>query len=120
MMYSAHMLNKQGNNIQPCCTPFPVVNSCPSCSLSGSNCCFLTCIQVSQETGKVVWYSHHFKSFPQFVVIHTVKGLSVVNEAEVDFFFLEFSYFLYDPTKVGNFISDSSALSKPSWTSGSS
>ena len=53
------------------------------CSMSGSNCCFLTCIQVSQEAGKVVWYSHLFKNFPQFVVIHTVKGFSVVNEAEV-------------------------------------
>ena len=70
MMYSAHMLNKQGNNIQPCCTPFPVVNPCPSCSLSGSNCCFLTCIQVSQETGKVVWYSYLFKNFPQSSVNH--------------------------------------------------
>ena len=55
-------------------------------SISGSNCCFLTCIQVSQETGKAVWYSHHFKNFPQFVVIHTVKGFSIVNEAEVDVF----------------------------------
>ena len=43
------------------------------CSMSGSNCCFLTCVQVSQEAGKVVWYSHLFKNFPQFVVIHTVK-----------------------------------------------
>ena len=55
----------------------------------GFNCCFLTCTQVSQEIGKVVWYSHLFKSFPQFVVIHTVKGFSIVNEAEVDIF-LEF------------------------------
>ena len=53
-------------------------------SLSGSNCCFLTCIQVSQEAGKVVWYSHFLKNFPQFIVIHTVKGFSVVEEAEVD------------------------------------
>ena len=57
-----------------------------SCSMSGSNCCFLTHIQVSQELGKVVWYSHLLKNFPQFVVIHTVKGFSIVNEAEVDVF----------------------------------
>ena len=67
-----------------------------SCSIPGSNCCFLTYIQISQEAGQVVWYSLLFKSFPQFVVIHTVKGFSVVNEAEVDVF-LEFSCFFYDP-----------------------
>ena len=54
------------------------------CSMSSSNCCFLTCIQISQEAGKVVWYSYLLKNFPQFVVMHTVKGFSVVNEAEVD------------------------------------
>ena len=54
------------------------------CSMSGSNCYFLTCIQISQETGKVVWYSYLFKNFPQFVVIHTVKVFSIGNEAEVD------------------------------------
>ena len=48
--------------------------------MSGSSCCFLTCIQISQEAGKVVWYSHLFKNFPQFVVIHTVKGFSIVSE----------------------------------------
>ena len=52
--------------------------------MSGSNCCFLTCIQVSQETGKVVWYSHLFKNFPQFVVIHAIKSFSIVNETEVN------------------------------------
>ena len=78
-----------------------------------SNCCFLTCIQVSQEAGKVVWYSHLFKNFPQFAVIHTVKGFSVVNEVEVDFF-LEFSCFFYDPTELGNLISGASAFSKSS------
>ena len=83
------------------------------CSMSGSNCCFLTCIQVSQEAGKVVWYSHLFKNFPQFVMIHTVKGFNIVNEAEVDVF-LEFSCFLYDATDVGNLISGSSAFSKSS------
>ena len=79
--------------------------------MSGSNCCFLTCIQVSQKAGKTVWYSHLFKNFPQFVVIHTVKGVSIVNEAEVDVF-LEFSCFFDDPTDVGNLISGSSAFSK--------
>ena len=54
--------------------------------------CFLICIQVSQEAGQVVWYSHLLENFPQFVVIHTVKGFSLVNEAEVDVF-LEFSCF---------------------------
>ena len=81
------------------------------CSMSGSNCCFLTPTQVSQEAGKVVCYSHLFKNFPQFVVIHTVKGFSVVNEAEVDLF-LEFPCFHYDPVDVGNLISGSSAFSK--------
>ena len=61
----------------------------------------------------VVWYSHLFKNFPQFVVIHTVKGFSVVNETEVDVF-LEFLCFFYDPTDVGNLISGSSAFSKSS------
>ena len=51
--------------------------------MSGYNCCFLTCIQVSQEAGKVVWYSHLLKNFPQLVVIHTVKDFSIVNEADV-------------------------------------
>ena len=83
------------------------------CSMSGSNCCFLTCKQVSQEAGKVVWYSHHFDKFPQFVVIHTVKDFGVVNEAEVDAF-LEFSCFFYGPIDVGDLISDSSAFSKSS------
>ena len=64
--------------------------------MPGSNCSFLTCIQVLQEVGKVVWYSHLFKNFPQFVMIHTVKGFGVVNKAELDvclFVFLEFSCF---------------------------
>ena len=81
--------------------------------MSRSNCCFLTCIQISQEAGKVVWYSHLFQNFPQFVVIHTVKGFGIVNKAEVDVF-LELSCFFNDPTNVGNLISGSSALSKTS------
>ena len=78
------------------------------CSMSSSNSCFLTCIQVSQEAGKVVWYSHLFKNFPQFVVIHIVKGFSVVNEAEVDVF-LELPCFLHDPMNVGSLFSGFSA-----------
>ena len=81
------------------------------CSMFCPNYCFLTYIQISQEAGKVVWYSHLFKNFSQFVVIYTIKGFSVVNEAEVDVF-LAFSCFLYDPMNVGNFISGSSAFSK--------
>ena len=83
------------------------------CSMSGSNCSFLTYIQISQEAGKVVWYSNLFKNFPQFVVIHTVKGFGVVNKTEVDVF-LKVSCFFDDPTGVGNFISHSSAFSKSS------
>ena len=56
------------------------------CSMSSSNFCFLTCIQVSQEAGKVVWYSQLLKNFPQFVLIHTVKGFGIVDKAEVDIF----------------------------------
>ena len=84
----------------------------PVCwSLSSSNCCFLTCIQVSQEAGQVVWYSHLFQNFPLFVFIHTVKGSGIVNKADV---FLELSCFFDDPTDVGSLFSGSSALSKPS------
>ena len=83
------------------------------CSMSSSDGCFLACIQVSQEAGKVVWYSCFFENFPHFVVIHTVDGFSIVNEAELDVF-LELSCFFYDPTDVGNLISGSSAFSKSS------
>ena len=79
--------------------------------MSSSNCCFLTCIQISQEAGQVVWSSHLFQNFPQFIVIHTVKGFGIVNKAEIDVF-LELSRFFDDPTDVGNLISDSSASSK--------
>ena len=82
------------------------------CSMSGSNSCFLTCMQVSQEEGKVVWYSHFLKNFPQFVVIHRVKGFGVINETEVDI--LEFLCFFYDPMDIGNLVSGSSAFSESS------
>ena len=81
--------------------------------MSSSTCCFLTCIQISQEAGKMAWYSHLFKNFSLFVVIHTVKGFGIVNETEVDAF-LKFSFFFYDPTDVGNLISGSSVFSKSS------
>ena len=81
--------------------------------MSSSNCYFLTFIQISQEAGLMVWYSHLFKNFPQFAVIHTVKGFGIVNKAEVDVF-LELSCFFYDPKDVGNLISSSAAFSKPS------
>ena len=74
---------------------------------------FLTYIQVSQETGKVVWYSHIFKNFMHFFVIHTVKGFGIVNKTEADVF-LELSCCFDDPADVGNLISGSSAFSKSS------
>ena len=83
------------------------------CSMSSSNCCFLICIHIFQEAGQVVWYSHLFQNFPQFVVIHTVTGFVVVNKAKIDVF-LELSCFFDDPTDVGNLISGSSAFSKTS------
>ena len=80
------------------------------CSMSSSNYCFLTCIQVSQEAGQVVWYAHLFQNFPQFIVIHTVKGFGVVNKAEIDVL-LELPCFFDGPEDVGNLISSSSAFS---------
>ena len=93
-----HSLDILLSNLEPVC-----------CSMSSSNCCFLTCIRISQEAGQVFCYSHLSKNFLQFVVIHTVKGFSVVNEADI---FLEFSCFFDDPVDVGNLISGSSAFSK--------
>ena len=86
----------------------------PVCSsMSSTNYCFLTFIQISQEAGQVVWYSHLFQNFPQFIVIHTVKGFGIVNKAEIDVF-LELSCFFDHPADVGNLISGSSAFSKTS------
>ena len=81
--------------------------------MSSSNCCFLTCIQISQEAVQVIWYFYLFQNFPQFIVIHTVKGFGIVNKAEIDVF-LELSCFFNDPADVGNLISGSSAFSKTS------
>ena len=85
--------------------------------MSGSNCCFLTYTQISQEEGQVVWYSHIFKNFPEFVEIHIVKGFGIVNKVDV---FLEPFCFFDDPVDVGNLISGSSAFSNLAWTSGRS
>ena len=88
--------------------------------MSSSNCCFLSCIQVSQEAGQVVWYSHLFQNFPQFVVIHTVKGFGIVNKAEIDVFFwnsLAFSMIQWMLT-ISSLVS--LPFLKPDWTSGSS
>ena len=79
--------------------------------MSGSNCCFLTHLQVSQEASEVVWYSHLFKNFPQLVAIHIIKVFQEVNEAEIDIF-LEFPCFLHDPMNVDNLISGSSDFVK--------
>ena len=81
--------------------------------MSSSNCCFLTCMQVSQEAGQVVWCSHLFQNFPQFIVIHIVEGFGIVNKAEIDGF-LKLSCFFDDPADIGNLISRSSAFSKTS------
>ena len=83
------------------------------CSMFSSNCCLLTSIQVSQEADQVVCYSHLFQIFPQFIVIHTVKGFGIVNKAEIDVF-LELSCFFSDPADVCNLLSGSSAFSNTS------
>ena len=74
----------------------------------------MTCIQIFQEASQVVWYSHLFQNFPQFIVIHTVKGFGIVSKAEIDVF-LKLSCFFDDPEDVGNLISGSSAFSKTSF-----
>ena len=86
-------------NLEPVC-----------CSMFSSNCCFLNCVQISREVGKVVWYSHLFKNFPQSVVIHKVRGFGVVNKADVFWN----SCFFCDSADIGNLISASSAFSQSS------
>ena len=78
--------------------------------MSSSNYCLLTCIQISQEVGQVLQYSHLFQNFPQFIVIYTVKGFGIISKAEIGIF-LEFSCFLNYSTDVGNLISGSFAFS---------
>ena len=114
-MHFAYKLNKQGDNIQPWCTPFPIWNQ------SVVPCPILTVASWPAYRflyAKVVWYSYLFQNFPPFVVIYIVKGFGVINKAQEDGF-LEFSCFFYDPMDVSNLISGSSALSKSSlniWT----
>ena len=91
-------------NLEPVC-----------CSISSSNCCFLTCIQISQEAGHVVWYSHLFNNFLQFVVIHTVEGFGIVNKAVVDVF-LELSCFSDDPVDIYNCSLVPLPFLNPAWT----
>ena len=109
MICSAYKVIKQGDNTQPWQTPFPVwdqsVFPCPALIVASW--------PAYQKTGKMVWYSLFFKNFPQFVVIHAVKGFSIVNETEIDVF-LKFPWFFYDPTDVGNLSSGSSAFPKSS------
>ena len=89
------------------------------CTMSSSNCCFLTCIHISQEVGEVVWYPHLFQNFPQFVVIHTVKGFGIVNKVEIDVF-LELSCFLIIQQMLAAWYLVPLLSLKPAWTSGSS
>ena len=93
---------------------YPYSDLEPICSsMSSSNCCFLTCIQISKEAGQVIWYSHVLKNFSEIVVTHTVKGSGIVNKAEIDVF-LELPCLFNDPVDVDNLISGSSAFSKSS------
>ena len=85
--------------------------------MSSSNCCFLTCRQISQEAGQVVWYSLLFQNFPQFIVVHTVKGFGIVNKAEIDVF-LELLLFWWS-SGCWQFDLWFLPFLKPAWTSGS-
>ena len=89
------------------------------CSMSSSYCCFLACIQISQEAGLVVWYSHLLKNSPQFIVIHTVKGIDIVNKAEIDVF-LELCCFSMIQQMLAIWSLVPLPFLKPAWTSGSS
>ena len=89
------------------------------CSMSGSNCCFLTHIQISQEPSKKVWYSPLSQDFPQFVVIYTVKGFGIINKTEVDVF-LEFSCLLMIQQMLATWFLVPLPFLNPTWTYGSS
>ena len=118
IMYSACQLNKQGGNIIALTYFFPNLEPV-HCSMSSCNCCFLTCIQISQEAGQVVWNSHLFQNFPQFVVIHTVRGFGIVSKAEVDIF-MELSCFFIIQWMLAIWSLVPLPFLKPAWTSGSS
>ena len=101
-----------------CCSCCGVGGDSDSCGCNGDDCDDGDCDggdggKISQESGKVVWYSHLLKNFPQFIVIHIVKGFGIGNKAEIDVF-LELSCFFDDPADVGNLITGSSAFSKTS------
>ena len=102
IMYSVYKLNKQGDNIQPWYTPFPIRNQavvpCPVLTVAS-----WPAYRFLRGAGHVVWHSHLFQNFPQFFVIHTFKGFGIVSKAEVDVF-LELCHFFDDPTDVGNLI----------------
>ena len=113
MMCSAHSLNKRGDSRQPCHTPFSILNQSvvPYRVLTVAS--WPTYRFLRRQVRWSGWYSHLSKSFPQFVIIHTVKGFSIVDETEIDIF-LKFPCFLYNPENVGNLISSSPSFSKPS------
>ena len=118
MMYSAFKLNKRGDNIQPWRSPFLIWEPV-CCSMSSSNCSFLTCKQISQEAGQGVRYFHLLKNFQQlFVVIHTVKGFGVVNKAEIDVF-LVLSCFSMIQWMLATWSLVPLSFLNPPWTSGS-
>ena len=109
MIYSVYKLNKQDDNIQPWCTPFPIWNQ------SVVSCPLLTVASwpAYRFLKRQVCDSHLFQNFPKFIVIYTVKGFGIVNKAEIDVF-LELFCFFYDPADVDNLISGSYAFSKSS------
>ena len=115
MMYSAYKLNKQGDNIQPWYTPFPIWNQ------SVVPCLLLTIASwpIYRFLKRQVWYSHLLQNFPQFIVIHTVKGFGIVNKAEIDVF-LKLSCFFDDQQMLAIWSLVPMPFLKPAWTSGSS
>ena len=117
MMYSAYKVNKQGDSIQPWCTPFLIWNQ--SVVHVQFSLCLLTCMQISQKAGQVIWHSHLFQNFPQFVVIHTVSGFGIANKSKVDVF-LELLIFLMIQWMLAIWSLVPLPFLKPAWTSGSS
>ena len=118
MMYSAYKLNKQGDNIQPWCIPFPIWNQsvvpCPVLTVASR-----PAYRFLKRQLQVVWYSHLFQNFPQFIEIHTVKGFGIVNKAEIDVF-LELSCFSMIQWMLAIWSLVPLPFLKPAWTSGSS
>ena len=112
-MYSAYKLNKQDDNIQLWRTPFPIWNQSvvPRPVLTVASWPAYRFLR--RQAGQVVWYSHLFQNFPQFIVIYTVKSFGIVHKTEIDVF-LELSCFFHDPVDVGDLISGSSTFSKTS------